>query len=68
VERAAPSRSSSDGWWVWNIALKGTKRPVQLLRILNDRWRYLSRKTKRRGGKTMTHSGLYHLHALHELV
>lgn len=46
---------------VWNLALRGTKQPAAILPILNDRWGYLSRQTKRRGGKPMTLSGLYHL-------
>lgn len=46
---------------VWDLALSGTTRPSQILPLLNDRWGYRGRETKRRGGKPMTPSGLYHL-------
>jgi len=46
---------------LWDLALTGTMRPSQMLRVLNDQWAYRSRQTKRQGGKPMTLSGLYHL-------
>jgi len=47
----------------WDLLLTGTMRPAQILKILNDKWGYRSRKTKVRGGIPMTLSGLYGLFA-----
>ena len=44
---------------LWELIISRANSPLQALKILNNEWGYLSRKTKRGGGKPMSQSELY---------
>lgn len=45
----------------WDLALAGSMRPNQVLKVLNDQWGFRSRKTKAQGGRPMSPTGFYDL-------
>ena len=44
---------------MWELMLTGAYTPPQILKIANEEWGYLTRKTKRLGGKPLSRSGIY---------
>jgi len=46
---------------MWDIMLTGTKSPPQIMEIANNEWGFRTRKTKRQGGKELSHSGIYRI-------
>lgn len=46
---------------MWELMLTGAYTPPQILKIANEDWGYLTRKTKRLGGKPLSRSGIYRI-------
>ena len=46
---------------MWNLMLTGNYTPPQILNIVNDKWEYRTRKTKRIGGNPLSRSGIYRI-------
>ena len=44
---------------MWRMLLSGSFDAMQILRIANEDWKYLTRKTKKEGGKPLTASLIY---------
>lgn len=44
---------------MWDLMLTGVHTPPQILKIVNDEWGFMTRKTKRTGGKQLSRSNLY---------
>jgi DNA invertase Pin-like site-specific DNA recombinase len=40
----------------WDLVLSGAMRPSQVLRVLNDQWRFRTRRTARRGGAPLSYN------------
>lgn len=45
----------------WELVIDGAYSPLQVLKILNQKWGYLSRKTKHSGGHKMSQSEFYRI-------
>lgn len=46
---------------MWELMLTGAYTPPQILTIANEDWGYLTRKTKKLGGKPLSRSGIYRI-------
>ncbi|MFC1615350.1 recombinase family protein [Patescibacteria group bacterium] len=46
---------------MWDLMLTGSYQPPKILDIVTDEWGYLTRKTKRGGGKPMSKSEIYRI-------
>jgi site-specific DNA recombinase len=44
---------------MWQLMLTGVYTPPQILKVANEDWGYLTRKSKRLGGKPLSRSGIY---------
>ncbi len=44
---------------MWKLMVTGAYTPPQILKIANEEWGYLTRKSKRLGGKPLSRSGIY---------
>ena len=44
---------------MWELMLTGAYTPPQILKVANEEWGYLTRKSKRLGGKPLSRSGIY---------
>jgi site-specific DNA recombinase len=44
---------------MWDLMLTGTYSPQQIVNIANNEWGFVTRKTKRQGGKPLSLSGMY---------
>ncbi len=44
---------------MWALMLTGAYTPPQILKVANEEWGYLTRKSKRLGGKPLSRSGIY---------